>query len=172
MSSNKGARQRLIQKFGNICMVEEAGIRKTPIEERRKFKGYRKSQDMITYHHIRPKHKGGQATEENGALVKGYNHEWLERLPVAEREKVNTELQRFKLNFATMHIEGDSLVTDSHSSIDLTFDIGEDYLVIPAYDNDEKTIDKRKKSRAQIKRETQRRIAEELDMTDFDDWDR
>lgn len=39
----------------------------------------------------------GQATEENGAILKKYNHEWLERLPKVEREKINKQLQEYKI---------------------------------------------------------------------------
>lgn len=35
---NKKARQKLEKIFGKICMVEESGIRKIPMEERRKIK--------------------------------------------------------------------------------------------------------------------------------------
>ena len=70
MSSNKSIKEKMIQKYGKICMMEEAGIRKIPVEERRMIKGYRKTDEQITYHHLKPRCKGGQATEENGALLK------------------------------------------------------------------------------------------------------
>ena len=55
LSSNKGIRQAMIHKYGKKCMMEEAGIRNIPKEERKKIKGYRKTDEKLTYHHIKPK---------------------------------------------------------------------------------------------------------------------
>ena len=99
MSSNKAIKEIMMQKYGKICMMEEAGIRFVPVEERRKIKGYRKTDEQITYHHLRPRCKGGQATEENGALLKSYNHQWLERQSKATRERINNMLRRYKADF-------------------------------------------------------------------------
>lgn len=55
--SNKKARQELERIYGKGCMMEKAGIRK--------IKGIKKQDRQITYHHLRPKHLGGQATVEN-----------------------------------------------------------------------------------------------------------
>lgn len=61
--SNKKARQELEKIYGKGCMMEKAGIRK--------IKGIKKQDKQITYHHLRPKHLGGQATVENrGELSK------------------------------------------------------------------------------------------------------
>lgn len=81
MSSNKGIRKAMINKYGKICFMEAAGIRQIPKEERKKIKGYKKTDEKLTYHHIVPKSEHGQATEENGAILKKYNHEWLEQQP-------------------------------------------------------------------------------------------
>lgn len=99
MSSNSSARKRLERIFGKICFIEELGIRKIPIEERRKIKGYNKYEDKITYHHIKEKSKGGKATEENGALIKGYNHAWLHTLPEEDKQKINNAMIEFKAAF-------------------------------------------------------------------------
>lgn len=167
MSSNKGARQALIQKFGKICMIEEAGIRKIPLSERRKIKGYKKSDDQITYHHLRAKRNGGRATEENGALVKGYNHQWLERLPEEEREVVNSKLREFKLNFSGIAITDNGIETVESGSVPLEFNFeNNDSIIIPVFDC-QKSDKKRKqkpKTRAQLKKETQERIAEDLEI--------
>ena len=37
MSFNKAIRQLIERKYGKICMMEEAGIRYIPVEERRKI---------------------------------------------------------------------------------------------------------------------------------------
>ena len=55
--SNKKARQALEKIYGKGCMMEKAGIRK--------IKGIKKQDRQITYHHLRPKRLGGQATIEN-----------------------------------------------------------------------------------------------------------
>ena len=55
--SNKKARQKLERIYGKGCMMEKAGIRK--------ITGVKKQDRQITYHHLRPKHLGGQATVEN-----------------------------------------------------------------------------------------------------------
>ena len=55
--SNKKARQALERIYGKGCMMEKAGIRK--------IAGVKKQDRQITYHHLRPKHLGGQATVEN-----------------------------------------------------------------------------------------------------------
>lgn len=55
--SNKKARQALEKIYGKGCMMEKAGIRK--------ITGVKKQNRQITYHHLRPKHLGGQATVEN-----------------------------------------------------------------------------------------------------------
>lgn len=176
MSSNKGARQALIQKFGKICMIEEAGIRKIPLSQRRKLKGYKKSDDQITYHHLRAKRNGGKATEENGALVKGYNHQWLEGLPEEEREAINNRLREFKLNFSGIAITDNGIETVKSGSIPLEFDFKDnDTIVIPVFDNQKSDKKKKQKpkTRAQIKKETQERIAEDLEIYyEEEDFDR
>lgn len=55
--SNKKARQELERIYGKGCMMEKAGIRK--------ITGVKKQDRQITYHHLRPKRLGGQATVEN-----------------------------------------------------------------------------------------------------------
>lgn len=167
MNSNKGVRQALIRKFGKICMIEEAGIRKIPLSQRRKLKGYKKSDDQITYHHLRAKRNGGKATEENGALVKGYNHQWLERLPEEEREAINNRLREFKLNFSGIAITDNGIETIESGIIPLEFDFKDnDTIVIPVFDNQKSDKKKKQKpkTRAQIKKETQERIAEDLEI--------
>lgn len=176
MSSNAGAKKQLIQKFGKICMVEEAGIRKIPVAIRKKIKGYKKSDDMLTYHHLNPKRKGGKSTFENGALVKDYNHRWLESLPADEREEVNNRLREFKLNFSTMAITGKGVEVINSGSIPLEFEREneDDEIIIPVFDTIEE--DKKKKmkhkSRAQIKREMQRQIDEDMYFYGEDDLEK
>ncbi len=163
MSSNKEAREQLIKKYGAKCMMEMAGIREVPVELRRRIKGYKKAQEMLTYHHIKPIREGGKATEENGAVLKAYNHAWLESQPQSVRDEVNQKLQEFKLNFSTMHITGSKLEVEQSDSIDLSFDFGDDCITIQAYDTKElleEMQQKKNHSRAREKRESQRLIDE------------
>ena len=136
MSSNKSIRDRMIEKYGKICMMEEAGIRKIPIEERRRLKGYKKIDDTITYHHLRPKSKGGQATEENGALLKWYNHQWLEQQPIATREYINNQLKKFKakINGMIMLSTQKGFEVVEQTSMDLD-GFNSEFYIIPVYDN-------------------------------------
>lgn len=157
-------------------MIEEAGIRKIPLSQRRKLKGYKKSDDQITYHHLRAKRNGGKATEENGALVKGYNHQWLEGLPEEEREAINNRLREFKLNFSGIAITDNGIETVESGSVPLEFDFKDnDTIVIPVFDNQKSDKKKKQKpkTRAQIKKETQERIAEDLEIYyEEEDFDR
>lgn len=157
-------------------MIEEAGIRKIPLSQRRKLKGYKKSDDQITYHHLRAKRNGGKATEENGALVKGYNHQWLEGLPEEEREAINNRLREFKLNFSGIAITDNGIETVKSGSIPLEFDFKDnDTIIIPVFDNQKSDKKKKQKpkTRAQIKKETQERIAEDLEIYyEEEDFDR
>ena len=161
-NGNQRAKNRLIQKFGKICMVEEAGIRKISRAVRIKIKGYKMSDDIITFHHLIPRRKGGKATPGNGALVKDYNHRWLESLSEEEREDVNNQLRDFKLNFSQLHTGKNGLDVDDSGTIDLDFGgmEEEDCIVIPAFDTTRE--DKKKKgkykTRAQLKVELQKEI--------------
>lgn len=165
-NGNQRAKNRLIQKFGKICMVEEAGIRKIPRAVRIKIKGYKMSDDMITFHHLVPRRKGGKATPENGALVKDYNHRWLESLPSAEREQVNDKLREFKMSFAQLYAGEKGLEIDDSGTLELDFGGIEegDNIIIPVFPTSKEDIMKRKqhKSRAQLKREFQQEIEDAL----------
>lgn len=158
-SSNRAARIKLEHKYGKKCMIEALGIRYIPKSERRKIKGYNKYQDQLTFHHILEKSKGGKATEENGAVIKGYNHSWLHTLPESEKQQINQALQEYKLRISTIEIsdtlevEGQELSFDFKDTIDIKL-----HTITPEMNK------KRKKfNRAKIKEETQKRIKEELD---------
>lgn len=169
MSSNKTARERLEKIFGKICFIEELGIRNIPKEQRRKIKGYTKYDDVITYHHIKERHKGGLATDENGALVRGYNHRWLHSLPEDQKEKINNCMLEFKA--AVLHTTGTSLEVDSSISMPLEF-TGVDCIEIPVYDNTELDNQKRQKfNRSKEKRKFRRQVEEELYYMEYNDDD-
>lgn len=70
MSSNKGIRKAMINKYGKICFMEAAGIRQIPKEERKKIKGYKKTDEKLTYHHIRPKALGRASNRRKRSYIK------------------------------------------------------------------------------------------------------
>lgn len=108
--SNKKARQALERIYGKGCMMEKAGIRK--------IAGVKKQDRQITYHHLRPKHLGGQATVENGANLAKYNHEWLEKLSVQQREKINEKLRAYKASIVEFNSNG--VIQAKEISIDMS----------------------------------------------------
>lgn len=61
MSSNKGAKRKLILKYGKKCFIEELGLRsKEEVQDEIKHyksKKKRKIMDELTYHHIKEKQK-------------------------------------------------------------------------------------------------------------------
>lgn len=156
MSRNKTTRNNMVKKYGNKCMIEELGIRKIPRGTRRKIKGYKKFEDEITFHHIKERAKGGPTTEENGALLKGYNHSWLHTLPEEEKEEINRRLQEYKLTFMTINTDGFEIESGS-----IEFDPNaDDLIILPVHKQDKKI----KYERAKAKKEFKDRIREDLEM--------
>ena len=197
-NSNRSAKKELERIYGKGCFFNRAkvaeqieamgGIKtfKVFVQEK-KFKG-KPISHQITYHHLKHKSEGGKATVENGANVEEVAHQYLHSLPRNQEEIINNMLREFKLNCVMM--TGDGQVQEAQS---ISFNFGEDVLVIPLYDNDErhnpevarqeaeererakhtKEYKKKKKyerlqnpTRAMKKRELQRMIEEE------EDWDR
>ena len=68
--SYKSIRDRMVEKYGAICMMEQSGIRYVPVEERKKLAGYRKENELITYHHIKPKSKGRKRNRRKWNIIK------------------------------------------------------------------------------------------------------
>ena len=170
--SNKRAKAALIEIYGDGCMFEKAriaekieqmgGIRtyRSYVAEKR-FKG-KSIKKQLTYHHLQHKSDRGPATVENGAVVEATAHAYLHSLPRHQEEIINNMLRAYKLNFIELSSEG----VLNHGSVDI--DMSE-YITIPVYDdndryNRKKAINERKKgerlSRAQVKRETRRKIEE------------
>ena len=197
-NSNRSAKKELERIYGKGCFFNRAkvaeqieamgGIKifKVFVQEK-KFKG-KPISHQITYHHLKHKSEGGKATVENGANVEEVAHQYLHSLPRNQEEIINNMLREFKLSCVMM--TGDGQVQEAQS---ISFNFGEDVLVIPLYDNDErhnpevarqqaeerekakhtKEYKKKKKyerlqnpTRAMKKRELQRMIEEE------EDWDR
>lgn len=166
MSDNKSARKKLEKIFGKICMIEAAGIRYIPKEERRKLKGYSKNHNQITYHHIKEKHSGGKRTVENGALVREYNHVWLHSLPQEQKDAVNNEIIYFKASF--LQAQEDKLVETGTVELPLEFDTDGECVIIPVYD----TSKKEKFNRAKAKQEFKKKVDEYYKELEDDDLER
>lgn len=170
--SNKRAKEALIEIYGNGCMFDKAKIaerieqmggirtyRSYVSEKRFKRKMIRK---QLTYHHLKHKSEGGPATVENGALVEATAHAYLHSLPRHQEEIINNMLRAYKIN--AMAFTTEEVINHDSVAFDMT-----DYVTIPLEDdtpkyNRKRAISERKKqeqlSRAQIKRETIRRIEE------------
>ena len=66
--SNKRAKEKLIELYGEECFIDKLHLR--PYEPRSyKGKGQMKRMKQLTYHHIVPKSEGGKATVENRSFV-------------------------------------------------------------------------------------------------------
>lgn len=182
MSSNKGAKNKLIEIYGRHCMFERArvaekiermgGIRtyRSYLADK-KFKGKRIVK-QLTYHHLRHKSEGGKATEENGAVVDTTAHAYMHSLPRHQEEVINNMLRAYKINVLELR-DGKVL---GHDSIEVEDDI--EFISIPI-EQDEAEIrraraiyEKKKKeqfSRAKIKAQTRKLVDEYWEKKDETD---
>lgn len=138
--SNRSAKKELERLYGKGCFFNRAhiaeqieamgGIKtfKIFVQEKR-YKGKAISH-QITYHHLKHKSEGGKATVENGANVEEVAHQYLHSLPREQEEVINDMLRDFKLNCLMM--TGNGEVQQAQS---ISFNFGEDVLVIPLHDN-------------------------------------
>lgn len=94
--SNKKAKERLIQLYGEECFIEKLHLRVDTEPRRYKSKGQYKRMKQLTYHHIREKCNGGKATVENGALLSAENHEWFNKQSKEAQRQMNELFQRYK----------------------------------------------------------------------------
>lgn len=94
--SNKKAKERLIQLYGEECFIEKLHLRVDTEPRRYKSKGQYKRMKQLTYHHIRERQHGGKATVENGALLSAENHEWFNKQSKEAQRQMNELFQRYK----------------------------------------------------------------------------
>ena len=96
MSDNKTIKDKMIEEFGDECMIEKAGIRYMPeiLDENRK--GRREIDNRLEYHHIIPVSKGGKTTIANGAIISGENHRWLHQQSPEKQAEINELLIEYK----------------------------------------------------------------------------
>ena len=66
--SNKGAKSKLIQLYGEECFIDKLHLR--PTKQTYTSKGQYKRMKQLTYHHIVKKEHGGRATVENRCFIK------------------------------------------------------------------------------------------------------
>lgn len=181
MSSNKGAKNKLIEIYGKHCMFERARITEKieKIGGIRTYKSYladkkfksKRIVKRLTYHHLKHKSDGGRATEENGAVIEATAHEYIHSLPRHQEEIINNMLRAYKINVLELS-DGQVLGNDSIQVEDNT-----EFISIPI-ETDEAEIrraraiyEKKKQeqfSRAKIKRETQRQVEEYLSKHETD----
>lgn len=94
--SNKKAKERLIQLYGEECFIEKLHLRVDTEPRRYKSKGQYKRMKQLTYHHIRERQHGGKATVENGALLSAENHEWFNKQSKEAQRQMNELFQQYK----------------------------------------------------------------------------
>ena len=95
MSSNKKAKERLIELYGAECFIEKLHLRK---DKNRVYKGKKQKEKMkqLTYHHIVEKRNNGKATVENGALLSVENHAWFNKQSQQAQAQMNKMFQDYK----------------------------------------------------------------------------
>ena len=125
MSSNKGAKEKLIKLYGAECFIEKLQLRKDT-ERRYTSKGQRKRMKQLTYHHILEKSKGGKATVENGAILSAENHEWFNKQSKEEQKRMNDMFQQYKLGIVEFTTEKVKQAVEISLPV-----IEEDYIEIP-----------------------------------------
>lgn len=125
MSSNKGAKEKLIKLYGAECFIEKLQLRKDT-ERRYTSKGQRKRMKQLTYHHILEKSKGGKATVENGSLLSAENHIWFNQQSKEEQRRMNDMFQQYKLGVVEFTTEKVKQAIEISLPV-----IKEDYIEIP-----------------------------------------
>lgn len=124
MSSNKGAKEKLIKLYGAECFIEKLQLRKDT-ERRYTSKGQIKRMKQLTYHHILEKSKGGKATVENGAILSAENHEWFNKQSKEEQKRMNDMFQQYKLGIIEFTTE------KVKQAVEISLPVEEDYIEIP-----------------------------------------
>lgn len=94
--SNKKAKERLIQLYGEECFIEKLHLRVDTEPRKYTSKGQYKRMKQLTYHHIREKRNNGKATVENGALLSAENHVWFNKQSKEAQRQMNELFQKYK----------------------------------------------------------------------------
>ena len=86
--------------------------------------------------------KGRKSLEKKStapALLKSYNHQWLEQQSVATRERINGMLRRYKLQFVGMEIDSNFRIGNQ---VQIDFDNLGEFIEIPLFKNNEKEVER------------------------------
>ena len=154
MSSNKKAKERLIELYGPECFIEKLHLRKDKKPRKYTSKGQYKRMKELTYHHIKERRNGGKTTVENGALLSNENHQWFNKQSEKAQRQMNELFQQYKrlINIGIV-VNGETLV---EKSIEIDMSNFIEILVI------ETTEEIRKKyNRAKEKRKWQKELEDE-----------
>lgn len=153
--SNKKAKEELMRLYGAECFIERLHLR--PDKERR-YTGKKQYERMkqLTYHHIKEKRNGGQATVENGAILSAENHEWFNKQSEEKQAEMNNCFQEYKTRMDNARECKIELVD--------TLDIGIDIKFAEISFSDEIKPPKEKFNRAKVKRELRKRLEEDLEI--------
>ena len=161
---NKSAKQKLIKLYGPECWIEKLHLR-PPEDCPRRYtsKGQLKRMKQLTFHHIRPRSKGGQSTVENGALLSAENHAWFHKQPPEIQEALNNIFQTFKQGYTSDSTAGTIKVPRLTSQDSQPEEFSFDNFMTRAREH---------YNRAKIKRDTERFIQQELEKEEEDEWER
>lgn len=158
MSSNKGAKEELIRRYGKQCFIERLGLRDTSGLKYTGKAQYKKMK-MLTYHHIKERCKGGKATVENGALLSSENHQWFNQQSKEEQARMNQQFQELKRKIDNAEECLVQLVPEAEIEMEKPIEI--DIMTVEADKKGKmsvKTAKKKKYSRAKHKRKTKKMI--------------
>lgn len=149
MSKNKSVRKELERLYGRECFIDKLHLRK----DKQKYKGKAQYKRMkqLTYHHIKPKKEGGEATIQNGALLSAENHAWFHKQSIEKQNEMNKAFQEYKIAVGTF----DTQKIKEYKSITINMD---EYITIPLIED--KDRETRKQRRAREKRELRRELEE------------
>lgn len=101
--------------------------------------------------------------KRTGALVKGYNHEWLHSLPEEQKEAVNEAIREYKFRVMQMKLTENGL---DGRPIEIKIDMS-DCIEIPLEDNVQHKEKKQKFDRAKEKQKLKREIQESLEDDEY-----
>ena len=144
--SNKRAKEKLIELYGAECFTEKLHLRKDTEPRRYTSKGQYKRMKQLTYHHIREKSNGGQATVENGALLSAENHAWF--------NKQSKEAQRYMNELFQQYKQSVECKVEFVDELDTRFSIASAIIVLS-------DLEKEHYNRAKEKRAWQKQVEEE-----------
>lgn len=144
--SNKKAKERLIQLYGEECFIEKLHLRVDTEPRRYKSKGQYKRMKQLTYHHIRERQHGGKATVENGALLSAENHEWFNKQSKEAQRQMNELFQRYKASVECK--------VEFVEELDTRFSVAS-AIIVPA------ELEKERYNRAKEKRAWKKQVEEE-----------